>query len=102
MRKIINATYMTLDGDISNMQDWHFEYFGDEAMRAAREQLFGSDALLMGRKTYDGFAPVWSGRAGADEFADRKNSIPKYVVSSTLKDPAWDNTTVISDAVVGE
>ncbi|HEV7168420.1 MAG TPA: dihydrofolate reductase family protein [Micrococcaceae bacterium] len=102
MRKIINATYMTLDGDISNMQDWHFEYFGEDARKAAQAQLDGSDALLMGRKTYEGFAPAWSGRAGADDFADRMNSIPKFVVSSTLKDPSWNNTTVISGDVVGQ
>lgn len=102
MRKIINATYLTLDGDMSNMQDWHFDFFGDEATEAAHAQLFGSDALIMGRKTYDGFAPAWSSRAGADEFADRMNGIRKHVVSSTLKNPGWENTSVISGDVVAE
>ena len=102
MRRIVNATYMTLDGDISNMQDWHFDYFGDEAVRAASDQLFGSDALVMGRMTYEGFAPAWSQRKGADEFADRMNAIDKYVVSSTLRDAEWSNTTVINGDVVAE
>ncbi|HEV1998090.1 MAG TPA: dihydrofolate reductase, partial [Candidatus Dormibacteraeota bacterium] len=59
MRKIVNATYMTLDGDIQNMQDWHFEYFGAEATKAAADQISGTDALIMGRKTYDGFSAAW-------------------------------------------
>ncbi|MGH3360161.1 MAG: dihydrofolate reductase family protein, partial [Nocardioidaceae bacterium] len=65
MRKIVNATYMTLDGDITNMEAWHFDYFGDDAIRAAQDQLSASDALIMGRETYDGFYPAWSERAGA-------------------------------------
>lgn len=100
MRKIVNATYMTLDGDITNMRDWHFPYFGDEARAAASAQLFTSDALIMGRATYDGFSQAWPERAGADEFADRMNSMRKYVVSSSLKDPGWTNTEVISTNVV--
>lgn len=78
---------MTLDGDISNMQDWHMPYFGAEAEQAATAQLAGCDALIMGRKTYDGFSAAWSERAGADDFADRMNSIQTFVVSSTLQDP---------------
>ncbi|GAA3372412.1 dihydrofolate reductase family protein [Streptomyces sannanensis] len=102
MRKIVNATYMTLDGDIANMQDWHFDYFGEEAAKAAGAQLFGSDALIMGRRTYDGFSEAWSARAGADAFADRMNGIEKYVVSSTLQHPTWTNTSVISGDVVAQ
>ncbi|UYM07252.1 dihydrofolate reductase family protein [Solicola gregarius] len=102
MGKIVNATYMSLDGDISNMEDWHFEYFGDEEIKAAQDQLAEADALVMGRETYDGFFPAWSSRAGADDFSDRMNSMKKYVVSSTLTDPEWTNTTVIGDDVAGE
>lgn len=95
MGKIVNATYMSLDGDIQNMQDWHFDYFGQEAARTATAQLYTSQALIMGRETYEGFAPAWQGQAGTNEFSDRMNSIKKYVVSTTLKDPSWTNTTVI-------
>lgn len=102
MRKIVNATYMTLDGDISNMQDWHFDYFGEESMKSATDQLAGSDALIMGRETYNGFSQAWPERAGADAFADRMNDIQKYVVSTTLQDPSWQNTTVISEDVAAE
>jgi len=97
MRKIVNTTYMTLDGDMTNMERWHFDFFTEsaECAEAARVLMFGSDALIMGRVTYEGFAPAWTERAGADEFADRMNSIKKYVVSNTLTDPTWTNTEVI-------
>jgi len=95
MGKIVNATYMSLDGDIQNMQDWHFEYFGQESIRAATAQLYTCQALIMGRATYEGFSGAWSQRAGTDDFADRMNSIKKYVVSATLRDPEWTNTTAI-------
>ena len=97
MGTIVNATYMTLDGDIQNMQDWHFDYLGAEARRAAVGQLYLSQALIMGRKTYEGFAEAWPAQAGTNEFADRMNSIKKYVVSSTLKDPSWTNTAVLGE-----
>jgi dihydrofolate reductase len=100
MRKIVNLTYMTLDGDIQNMPAWHFEYFGEEATKAAAGQLAAADTLIMGRRTYDGMAPAWIERAGTDAFSDRMNDIEKYVVSSTLTEPAWQHTTVISDDVV--
>jgi dihydrofolate reductase len=99
MGKIVSSTYMSLDGDIENMQAWHFEYFGDEATRTAGRLLGAADALLMGRLTYEGFAEVWPGRAGQDDFADRMNAMPKYVVSTTLQDPTWSNTTVLSGDV---
>lgn len=101
MRRIVNATYMTLDGDMTNMQAWHFDFFtaSEEAANAAAAQLERSDALIMGRETYEGFAPAWTERAGADEFADRMNSIAKYVVSTTLTEPTWNNTTVIGGDV---
>jgi dihydrofolate reductase len=100
MRKFVNATYMTLDGDISNMADWHFDYLGDQAMAAARAQLFSSDALVMGRETYESFAEAWSARS--DDFADRINAMPKYVASTTLTEPAWHNTTVLNGDVVAQ
>lgn len=102
MRKIVNATYMTLDGDISNMADWHFEYFGDEAKQTAADQLAAADSLIMGRNTYEGFAPAWSSRAGADAFADRMNSIRKYVVSDSLAEVTWQNSTLLRGDVAGQ
>lgn len=102
MRKIVNATSMTLDGDITHVTDWHLPYFREEAREAATVQLFASDALIMGRRTYQVFAGTWPQRAGTDAFADRMNSIDKYVVSRTLHAPEWENTRVISGDVAAE
>jgi len=95
MGKIVSTTYMTLDGDIANMHEWHGPYQWTEAADA---QLDASDALIMGRKTYDSWSAYWPTDKSA--LADRMNSIGKYVVSSSLKDPSWTNTQVISDDVV--
>ena len=64
------------------------------------DETMNSDALLLGRLTYDGFAPVWPHYEG--EFADKFNTMPKYVVSQTLTNPEWHNTTVLSGDVVNE
>ena len=64
------------------------------------DETMASDALLLGRVTYDGFAPVWPQFEG--EFADKFNTMPKYVVSSTLTNPEWNNTTVLRGDVVEE
>ena len=101
MRKVVNSTYVTLDGVIENPQDWpELGGFGDQGYRIQDEHLQTCDAVLMGRHTYDGFAPVWSQRAG-DPVSDRMNALPKYVVSTTLTDPQWTNTTVIDHDPVG-
>lgn len=95
MGKIVSATYMTLDGDITNMHEWHGPYASKEAADA---QIAASDALIMGRKTYDSWSQYWP--TDTSGFAGRMNSIDKYVVSSTVKDPSWTNTQVIGDDVV--
>jgi dihydrofolate reductase len=95
MRTIINSTYITLDGVIQDPQDWpSLEGEDPRGYEIQRDLLLSSDALIMGRRTYDGFAPVWSGRSG-DEYSDHINAMPKYVASRTLRDPSWTNTTVI-------
>jgi dihydrofolate reductase len=95
MRQIINSTYVTLDGVIQNPQDWpSLGGFTGEGNQVQAELLERCDALLMGRRTYDAFAPVWSARSG-DPFGDRMNALPKYVVATTLTDPQWNNTTVL-------
>ena len=97
MRRIINSTYISLDGVIQDPQDWPDNGIeGDgTGLKVQTDLLFGCDALLMGGRTYPGFAPAWMARSG-DPFSDRMNSMAKYVVSSTLTDPEWNNTTVIS------
>ena len=101
MRKIINSTYISLDGVIEEPHLWPPTGPGDGAGdRIQTELLLGCDALLMGRRTYEGFAPVWPTRSG-DPASDHINSMRKYVVSSTLRDPEWTNTTVIDGDPVG-
>ena len=102
MRRIVNSTYISLDGVIENPQNWpSLGSFSDEGTRIQTKLLESCGAVLMGRRTYDGFAPVWTSRSG-DPYSDRINTMPKYVVSSTLTDPQWANTTVISGDPVGE
>ncbi|GIH23274.1 pyrimidine reductase [Acrocarpospora phusangensis] len=102
MRKIITSTFVSLDGFIDNPHLWSLNYWNDEAARVALDQLLGSDILLMGRATYDGFADSWPNRSG-DPFSDHINAMDKYVVTSTLEKADWDNTTIIpGDDLVAE
>lgn len=96
MRKVINSTYITLDGVIVNPQDWPSSGISDDTGGIIQTELLQAcDAVLMGKYTYEAFAAVWQSRSG-DPYTDRINHISKYVVSSTLKNPTWNNTTVIS------
>jgi dihydrofolate reductase len=101
VRKIINSTYITIDGVIEAPHLWPSSGRpGDERAETIQTDLLLScDAVLMGRRTYDGFAPVWPTRSG-DPYSDHINTMPKYVVSTTLEEPEWANTQVISDNVV--
>jgi len=100
MRKIIVSTFMSLDGVIDNPM-WTMPYWNDEIAKFQHDDLFASDALLLGRETYQGFAEAWSQRAGSDDFADRMNSLPKYVVTTTLNEVTW-NATLIKGNVPEE
>src|SRR5690606_2866195 len=100
MRKIIVSTMMSLDGVEDSPQNWSFDFWNDEIGKYASDLLFASDALVMGRATYEAFAEAWSSRAGADAFADRINAMPKYVASRTAKEPLTWNSTLIQGDVV--
>jgi dihydrofolate reductase len=109
MGRIVVTEFMSLDGvveDPGGAEDfkyggWSFEFQrGDEGDTFKLEETRNSKALLLGRVTYEGFADAWPTREG--EFADLFNSMPKYVVSSTLKDPEWTNTTVLDGDPVQE
>jgi dihydrofolate reductase len=102
MGRIVVTEFISLDGvieDPGGAEDfkhsgWSFEISrGDEGEKFKLDETMASDALLLGRVTYEGFADAWPSRQG--EFADKFNDMPKYVVSSTLKDPEWSNSTVI-------
>jgi dihydrofolate reductase len=101
MRRIINSTYISLDGVIETPHHWPSSGpDGGKGEAVQTELLLSCDALIMGRHTYDGFAPVWPTRSG-DPASDHINAMAKYVVSATLTDPEWNNTTVIGgDPVV--
>ena len=98
MRRIINSTYMTLDGVVQEPQEWTFGYRDDGAATFAHDQLFSCDAILMGRHTYEIFAGYWPSANDDDGSAERMNALPKYVVSDSLTGPAWNNTSVVRRA----
>jgi dihydrofolate reductase len=102
MGRIVVTEFVSLDGvmeDPGGSENfkhggWTFEIStGDDGMQFKVDETMNSDAMLLGRKTYEGFAEAWPEREG--EFAERFNAMPKYVVSSTLRDPSWTNTTVL-------
>jgi dihydrofolate reductase len=100
MRKLIESTFMTLDGVIESPQEWSPPYWDDEHASYASTLLFSADALLLGRATYEGFVQAWPSRAG--DYADRINGLPKYVASRTLEDATWNATIIrgeLSEAV---
>ena len=109
MGKLVVTEFVSLDGvfedpggaETYEHGGWTFEYNrGDDGDKFKMDELMEADVQLLGRRTYDGFAAVWPSRDGS--FADKINNGPKYVVSNTLTEPEWRNTTVISgDAVEG-
>ena len=107
MGRIVVTEFVSLDGVIEapgggedyKYGGWTFEFDrGDEGNQFKVDETMSSAALLLGRRTYEGFAAAWPERDG--EFADKFNTMPKYVVSSTLRDPEWTNSTVLSGDLV--
>jgi dihydrofolate reductase len=94
MGRIVVSEYVTLDGVVEDPAGWVGEIKGrEEADKVKLDEALGTEALLLGRRSYEFFAARWPSRSG--ELADRLNSLPKYVVSSTLEDPDWNNSTVV-------
>lgn len=102
MRNLIVTEYLTLDGVFEEPGQWSFDYFNDEAMLYKRDELFSTDVQLLGRVTYEGFAKAWPTMPDTGDFGERMNSMPKYVVSTTLTRADWQNSTIISKNVVEE
>lgn len=96
MRKLITSTHVTLGGEIAAPQDWGFPYLDDEHMVYAKRLLFSADALLLGRRTYEGLSSAYP-RMDSSEFVDRMNSIPKYVASTTLQEASWNASIIEGD-----
>jgi len=112
MGKLVVSEFVTLDGVVDDpggaeefdRGGWAFQFErGPEGDKFKLDEAMAADAMLLGRVTYEGFAEAWPSRTG--EFADKMNGMPKYVVSRTLRDPGWANTTVIdgdlTEAVTG-
>src|SRR5579859_153593 len=110
MRKVVVTEYVTLDGVFGDPGGaegfehggWSFQFWNEEAAKFKFDELFASDALLLGRVTYEGFAKAWPTMKDEGGFADRMNSIPKYVVSTTLKEPEWNNSHLITGNIAEE
>jgi dihydrofolate reductase len=100
MRKIVAGLFISLDGVVEAPDQWHFPYFNDEMGNAVQSMMGGSDAMLLGRRTYEEFAAYWP--TSTDDFADYMNNTPKYVVSTTLTAAEWQNSTLINGDVVKE
>jgi dihydrofolate reductase len=98
MRKLIESTHVALGGEIDPL-DWAFPYLDDEHLRYATELLDSADALLLGRRTYEGLSAAYPAMASSP-FVDRMNSIPKFVASRALTEAAW-NATVIPGDLAG-
>lgn len=102
MRGVIVTEFVTLDGVMEAPEKWTFPFGNEEAAKFKRDELFESDALLLGRVTYEGFAAAWPSRTDEEGFADRMNSLPKFVVSTTLKQVDWNNSSLIKSNVAEE
>jgi dihydrofolate reductase len=111
MGKIVVTEFVSLDGvmeDPGGAEDyrnggWVFEFDrGEEGNKFKLDELFEAEAQLLGRVTYEGFAAAWPEREDPGGFAERMNSMPKYVVSSTLREASWNNTTILSGELPDE
>ena len=108
MRKLIVSEFVTLDGVMEAPggepghphSGWVIDFLGEEQLRYKLNETLEAESLLIGRVTYESFAGAWPKRKG--EFADKMNAMPKHVASRTLKNPEWNNTTVIGGNVVAE
>jgi dihydrofolate reductase len=106
MRKVVASELMSLDGVVESPEKWHFPYFNDEMGEAIGAAMSASDAMLLGRVTYEEFAAYWPSQEPTDEdreTTDYMNNTPKFVVSKTLEEPLeWNNSTLIKGDVAEE
>ncbi len=103
MRKLIALELVSVDGVMEAPEEWAFSYSDDEMNEANASGMAASDALLLGRVTYEGLAAFWPNQPGGDPMVDYINSVPKLVVSTTLEEPLeWNNSTLIKGNVVDE
>lgn len=98
MRKVIESTLVSLDGVIGEPHNWTGEHFGDTVVAKALEQLRRSDAMIMGRNTYELFSTIWA--KPDSEYSAAIINLDKYVFSTTLAQATWPNTTIVGEDVV--
>src|SRR4051794_37236415 len=99
MGKIVSNFFISLDGVVEAPNKWHFPYFNDEMGATISRGMETSGAWLMGRRLYDEWSSYWPAQSDDVPFASFINNIPKYVVSNSLTDATWNNTTVVSGDV---
>jgi dihydrofolate reductase len=95
MGKIVANFFISLDGVVESPDKWHFPYFDDQMGAAIGSGMESTTAFLMGRRLYDEWSEYWPQQGPEVPFSEFINTIPKYVVSSSLSDPSWPNTTVL-------
>src|SRR6266516_2713596 len=100
MRKLTAGLFISLDGVVEAPDQWHFPYFNEEMGSAVQAMMDSSEAMLLGRRTYEEFAAYWP--SSTDDFAEHMNGTPKYVVSTTLTSADWQNSTLITGDVSKE
>ena len=98
MRRVVVSTFVTLDGVMEAPETWSFDFHDEENMKDSLQLLLDAEALLLGRTTYDGFAEAWPSREDPMGFADKINKMPKYVASTTLREPTWNGTEILDGA----
>jgi dihydrofolate reductase len=99
--RLVATEYLSFDGVFEEPGRWSGPFFNEEAQRFKFDELQATDALLLGRRTYEGFAAAWPTMQGTGEFGVKMNSMPKYVVSSTLKTLGWNGSRLIAGDVIG-
>jgi dihydrofolate reductase len=100
MRRVVWSEYISLDGVVDEPGSWSIPYFSDDLAGYKSDELWASDALLLGRLTYEGFAAAWPDMEEIEgDFAVRMNTLPKYVASTTLETAGWNNSTILRENV---
>ncbi|MFN8591808.1 MAG: dihydrofolate reductase family protein [Thermomicrobiales bacterium] len=100
MRKIVSGLFISLDGVYEAPDQWHFPYFNEEMGAAVQVQMDAADAMLLGRVTYQEFAGFWPQQSSDEvDIAGYMNQTPKFVVSHSLTDVEWQNSTLVSGNV---
>ncbi len=100
--RLVATEYLSLDGVFEEPGHWSGPFFNDEAGQFKWDELQASDAQLLGRKTYEGFAAAWPTMQGTGDFGEKMNTMPKYVVTSTLDRLEWPGSKVIKGDVAAE